>query len=173
MKFYTLLILLSLGAACSCSKNSINPSNTLPPATDTGENTLGFVIDGQVWVPQGNNGTSRLDLSYDPQLYGGTMLLNGYSITSDTDREYFYLNGIEINQVGTHQIGGEDSNIVAGFTAANYCEYISDDNYSEGSLTITRFDLEERIISGKFQFRMATPSCDTINVTDGRFDMRI
>jgi hypothetical protein len=44
-----------------------------------------------------------------------------------------------------------------------------------GSVTITKFDLGNKIVSGTFQFNMADifdPS-RSISVTDGRFDIRI
>ncbi len=51
----------------------------------------------------------------------------------------------------------------------------SDDKgtYHKGTLTITRFDLNAGIISGTFDFVLAKPGCDTIKVTQGRFDRKL
>ena len=42
--------------------------------------------------------------------------------------------------------------------------------YQSGSLTLTRFDLKAGIISGTFHFKLYQPGCDTLNITQGRFD---
>ncbi|NJO00911.1 MAG: hypothetical protein HC880_03765 [Bacteroidia bacterium] len=56
------------------------------------------------------------------------------------------------------------------------CSYASNDfdiSLAEGELTITRFDLDARIIAGLFEFTLAKPGCDTIRITEGRFDMKM
>ena len=50
------------------------------------------------------------------------------------------------------------------------CNY-SKENTLSGTLTITHFDNVEYIISGTFEFVTATEGCDTVRVTDGRFDI--
>ncbi len=41
-----------------CKKDSTNTTDVpgLPPATQIGANTFGFLLNGQPWVPKGNNG---------------------------------------------------------------------------------------------------------------------
>ncbi|UOQ73225.1 hypothetical protein [Hymenobacter cellulosilyticus] len=46
-------------------------------------------------------------------------------------------------------------------------------DYRRGSLTITRLDLTAGIISGTFSFTLYKPGCDTIRVTNGRFDKQL
>ena len=55
------------------------------------------------------------------------------------------------------------------------CDLSSDDanTYHKGTLTITRLDLQAGIISGTFAFTLAKPGCDTVRVTQGRFDKRL
>ena len=50
------------------------------------------------------------------------------------------------------------------------CIYESENTLS-GTLTITHFDSINYIVSGTFEFVTATEGCDTIRVTDGRFDI--
>lgn len=40
-----------------------------------------------------------------------------------------------------------------------------------GTLTITKIDTVSHVIAGTFEFTVWTEECDTINVTDGRFDI--
>ncbi|MEO6831259.1 MAG: hypothetical protein ABI169_03610 [Chitinophagaceae bacterium] len=44
---FTLLL-----ASCKKMKNPSNPNNTLPPYTETGANTFGCTVDGNVFLPQ-------------------------------------------------------------------------------------------------------------------------
>ena len=41
-----------------------------------------------------------------------------------------------------------------------------------GSITLTRYDVSSRIISGTFRAQFKTTTCDTIYLTDGRFDFK-
>jgi|GEM_PF-4482748 len=50
------------------------PKEELPPITQTGANTFGFLLNGQVWLPKGSDGTPNLTSSYDPTFMGGHLL---------------------------------------------------------------------------------------------------
>lgn len=52
----------------------------------------------------------------------------------------------------------------------NYHSY-----YAIGSLSITKYDLANKIFSGTFEFTLFDPatSCDTIRITQGRFDKKL
>jgi|GEM_PF-2680790 len=41
-----------------------------------------------------------------------------------------------------------------------------------GAVTITKADTVQKIFSGTFNFNIPTDFCDTLKVTDGRFDIR-
>jgi hypothetical protein len=45
--------------------------------------------------------------------------------------------------------------------------------YRKGTLTIIRLDLTKGIIAGTFEFTLAKPGCDTIRVTNGRFNKKL
>jgi hypothetical protein len=45
-------------------------------------------------------------------------------------------------------------------------------NKAFGTVTFTRLDSTNKIISGIFSFKVPIPDCDTLNFTDGRFDVR-
>jgi len=46
-------------------------------------------------------------------------------------------------------------------------------SHLDGQLTLTRLDEQAGIIAGTFEFTIAKPGCDTIRVTDGRFDKKL
>ena len=52
------------------SVNDPDPASQLPLATQTGANTLGCLVNGQPWTPQGNNGSSNYTVSYDQTPFG-------------------------------------------------------------------------------------------------------
>jgi len=57
--YYCVIILLVLSSIFATCKKNPTDSNGLPPATQEGKNTFGFLLNGQVWTPQGNNGTAN------------------------------------------------------------------------------------------------------------------
>jgi len=51
------------------------------------------------------------------------------------------------------------------------CNYEYEDTY-EGSISFTKIDRTNFIVSGQFEFSTVTQSCDTVRITDGRFDVQ-
>lgn len=80
---FILVFIVILFSNARCRKDQID-SNGLPPATQEGENTLGFLLNGQPWTPQGNNGTANLSLYYDPTFSGGVFNLAAYKIINSS-----------------------------------------------------------------------------------------
>ena len=66
----TALLLAALLGLSQCKKTEADPVDQLPPATQTGANTLGCLVNGQAWTPAGNSGPSNYAISYDPNPYG-------------------------------------------------------------------------------------------------------
>jgi hypothetical protein len=50
--------------------------------------------------------------------------------------------------------------------------YYGYDNTISGKLIITNLDQINFIVSGKFEFSTITDNCETINITNGRFDLQ-
>ena len=42
-----------------------------------------------------------------------------------------------------------------------------------GYVDLTRLDNQQGIVSGTFAFTLAQPGCDTIKITNGRFDYKL
>ncbi|MDQ2770913.1 MAG: hypothetical protein M3Y54_10490 [Bacteroidota bacterium] len=60
------------------------------------------------------------------------------------------------------------------YGTSGQCEFHQNEGYyRKGMLTITRLDLQAGIISGTFSFTLYKPGCDSVCVTDGRFDKRL
>ena len=135
----------------------------LPPITQEGKNTFGFLLNGEVWLPKGGLLDQKLDLSYDPNYKGGTFNI----IASQNSDQYMALGNDGINQSGVYPL------YVYFSDTSTECDYLIDRTKSVGILTISKIDLTNKFISGTFEFKLEKEGCPDINATDGRFDLKI
>jgi hypothetical protein len=158
----------------SCKKDDAKPE--LPPATQTGERTFGAYVNGEVWVPKGRPSTFQpnLNVVYDPGYKGGTIEINAYrDLGSDPrENEEIFIYMTYLNSEGIYSLTNPETG--TSFFYSPDCNFLrEEDVYRQGTLEITHLDMEEGIVSGKFEFTLAKPGCDTIRVTEGRFDYKL
>ena len=172
---FLLLIVSCLFINAKCRKDNMD-SNGLPPATQEGKNTLGFLLNGQVWTPQGNNGTANLSIDFDSGINNGIFNISAYRIITSPNREYFGI-GVKdslnfITASKTYQLG--NNTLYGAYFSNNNCTFDYFDNTisRSGTLTITKLDRTNRIIAGTFSASLSKTGCTTIQITDGRFDMK-
>lgn len=173
---------LSLGAALllglgQCQKKADpSPVDQLPPATQTGANTFGCLVNGQAWTPKGNNGTSNYSVDYGSGPRGEYFNILSYRYPNETNNAQYLI--IEVNEnlkVGSFSFGNTQQTRAFFDDAITKCSWNSRDSgttYRRGTLTVTRLDKQAGIISGTFAFTLYNPGCDSIKVTQGRFDKR-
>ena len=173
-----ILALCCLLLNISCKKNSDYPKdkNGLPSATQSGKETLGFMLDDEPWIPDGNINAPTLSPSYDPGYNNGVMSITAHRILSNSIDQYFGM-GItgDLNFVKTPITYSLNHtgllNVVFRKDFVNL-QSTDDTTYCSGSLTLIKFDKTNSIASGTFNFTLASPSIDTIRITDGRFDVK-
>ena len=175
---YILLLAITIGFTQCCKEKPGNNSNDvpgLPPATQIGANTFGFLLNGVPWIPAGPN---NLSMDYDPGFNNGILGVVAYKKILNTDNSVFSF-GIQDSlnfMTFPKSITLSKSSLAQfSFTDKFYCERIHYDTiiFRSGELTITLFDKMNRIVSGKFNTNLFNPSCgDTIKITQGRFDMK-
>ena len=168
-----LLALCSIFAACKKDHPPKTELEKLPPATQTGANTFGCLLNGQVWIPKDNYGQATFKLDVDPTFQNGAFGV----------RAIRYYSGQNFQSVSF----GSDSCKTSGgysFTVnrnrAGYADYGIPLVLSSGDLgvicignfTITRYDVQNRIFSGTFEFTLSKGT-DTIKITQGRFDKKL
>jgi hypothetical protein len=172
----TALLLAALLGLSQCSKkDDPDPIDQLPPATQTGANTFGCLVNGQPWTPKGYNGTGNYSVAVDPTYHGGNIDVRAYRYTDDL-LQSIILGGDSINKPGSYSLAASSRSIFfTDMRAPSTCQNFdgSTKQYRRGTLTITRLDLQAGIVSGTFDFVLAKPGCDTIKVTQGRFDKRL
>ncbi|WP_395061016.1 hypothetical protein [Flavobacterium sp.] len=186
-----LLTLVTILFLTGCSKDDENESNglQLPQETQSGANTFGCFINGNLLLPRDGAG----DISGDNK---GLSFLGGYpdGAYNELDirdlksehgaRMLIHIQNLQLIGVGTYII--DESNGYSNIDGLNhnyincklfdmatnsYKYYRSSTN--SGVLKITRFDWANGIISGTFtcQVKNSTNINDVIEITQGRFDI--
>lgn len=179
----SLFLFIVLILCCfSCHKHKLLESNGLPPATQGGKNTMGFLLNGKPWLPAGyDGGTANLTFDYEPNFKNGGFDIAAYQRINGRNYDESFGFGISdsLNYMSipiTLPLG-QKTLFGLRFSNGTNCEYFSTDSgtYDSGSLTITKLDATPNrvIISGKFNATLYKPGCDTIHITEGRFDMSL
>jgi hypothetical protein len=164
-----LLLIWFCFAQCHKDKNPPhdNPYG-LPNATQTGAGVFACLINGQKFIagrePSYSNGA---------QLRGDTLAVAG----EPKNGKYFEIISLTI-QGNLHQdkIYNIDSiNAIVAIATDSTCRGITSNvvtSYSKsGTIHLTRFDTVNKIVSGIFtNCIFHIPNCDTLRVTNGRFD---
>jgi hypothetical protein len=188
MKFHLLALPLAL-LFVQCHKSSPDPAkpeDQLPAATQTGADTFCCLLNGQPWTPSGGGAFSNPNLliTYDPTYKGGNLAVTAYRVLGSTNfKQYIGVGGDGINQAGTYPLVTYTTNPTSplrtpyfsdGSKSSPCSEYLSaPGTRAIGQLILTRLDKQQGIVSGTFEFTLSQPGCDTIKVTQGRFDYKL
>jgi len=170
-----LAALLGLSQCKHKNPSPAKPEDQLPPATQTGAHTFGCLLNGQPWTPSGNVGPLNYRLIYDSGYAGGDLEIRAYRyVESLKDTQYFIIAGAPVTKAGTYPIDGKTIGVYysSGIKGPCYEYYNSPDLTMSGQLTVTRLDLQAGIVAGTFSFKLFQPGCDTVRVSNGRFDYK-
>lgn len=185
MKQQSFLILFSLCLTLfSCRRDKV-PEFSLPLISETGKNTLGFLLDNKVWVNYGRrctiagckNNTVQADFFQQPN---GDYILSvqaGYTISEPRLDQLFAFSTTNITTTGTYSLdstSGHQVLFVENRSAGSYNDYNNrlPNNFS---ITITKFDTINNIVAGTFNGILYNrlDQTDSIFVKDGRFDTKL
>ncbi len=175
-----------------CSKTSTISPDGLPPETQTGAGTFACKINGVVWNYNKPNyeflSTKPVtSWEFQPTYNNGYLSIRGVryldgvnetdflNLVSDSlmtfkernrnNIEHYYQFALDYEVYDTKLGLCESYNTGSSIdTSPNF--------YSSGKLTITRLDQSARIISGTFYATIKQTGCDTLKITDGRFDLK-
>jgi hypothetical protein len=178
-----LLFVLLVGAGCR--KDA--PDAGLPPATQEGKNTAGFLLNGQPWLPQ------RSPLTTGPFPFGATWSRRPYQggrglqlhfsrHRSDADVTALNLLFPDVRRPGTFALNQAiDPASIAGprppFAVYSVYEPGPDRLFytgatARGQVLITRFDTVARVVAGTFAATVREDGgTDSLRITQGRFDL--
>lgn len=169
----TAISIISIFCFAQCKKNKPD-SNGLPPATQEGKNTLGFLLNGQPWIPRGNSITGNLSIDFDPNFNEGVFDIVAYDFNSQTNEQFSIGVRDSLNFVSIPAIYNLSRTSLFGISIKKSCDYFNqlNDVQSEGTLTILKLDRTNKIIAGTFNATLSKDGCDIIKITEGRFDMK-
>lgn len=146
----------------------------LPPETQTGAGTFGCLVNGKIvsvnsaFLAQGDwSSPSSLRIlgstSVPQPDYSFQIVTNG-NLSSG---QIFSLISYKGNFNGAGNVFGTD------MTTGQFSCIYSGDFVKNGTLELVKFDGVRRIAAGRFAFILYEPGgCDTIRVTNGRFDVK-
>ncbi|KAA1241563.1 hypothetical protein [Aquimarina sp. RZ0] len=175
-KFLFLLVLIAITiiSACSNDDDNNNPIDQLPPATQTGKQTIGCLINGEAFIPT-RFGGGQPRAFY--QFVDGAFTL-GISASNGNAGPNF--ESINIGALDISILEESTYNLKEFETGHFFGEYFvgggleisgTTTSTNPGSLIITKFDQENGIIAGTFEFTVLDKEGNEIKVTDGRFDL--
>jgi len=176
-KILLCIIIAAFFIAAKCNKEPLTNA-TLPPATQEGKNTIGFTINGEVWVPYYKcklfgNPCGEISADYNGPPSGPNNIGFGFSRERNNKTSFLVISsafatitsvGNKIDSISVNY-NGENSNSNA-------------DSYSgplPGSkFIITKLDMQNQIMSGEFEFILNEDnrSGKTIIIKEGRFDFK-
>ncbi len=179
MKTYLLLLATIVLCSLQCRKTPRPPVTDipgLPAATQTGANTLGFLLNGQPWTPEGPN---NLSIDYDPGFNNGIVGIVAYRKINSTNSTQIVLgikDSLNFMTIPISKNVGKNTLGFVNYSNSSFCSYHQNDDstYTIGVITISKLDKLNRIIAGSFECKLFNRLCnkDTLVITNGRFDMK-
>lgn len=161
----------------SCSKSV----SELPPETQTGANTFGSKVNGEIWVPQGLGAVPTNDI-LEGHLAITELTLNARNFSKSPTETEFEIHLVGVTGPGTYLLNADvvhpssDQNyayyVKRKFTPEN--EWLTSAHYT-GVVNITKLDIPNMIVSGNFHFDMMNiyNAPEPVSVTEGRFDIKL
>ena len=164
-----LLLLLPL-LTPACEKEPLDTLDELVPATQEGANTLGCLIDGEVFYNRGGSLSTQDIVANSASIPYERVGIIGKDLTEWGNAKSVIVEvhpieegvSVPINSFAAYSIGSGSNNI----------DYTIDLN-EPYAISATYLNLSQRIISGTFNFTVVdTLTQDRKVITDGRFDVR-
>lgn len=170
-KIFGILLVLFTIFSCSIFDEPNTEIEKLPPVTQTGRSSFGCLVNGKA-VRITNSMLMRAEIQQDVFIIRFTQTINNKVWAENIKNFEFRMTdpletGIEYDLTDTNSY------------KVQFIDYVNDlpncifepENTLSGKLTFSRIDMTEFIISGTFEFETFTQNCDSIKVTDGRFDL--
>ncbi len=166
-KISFLLFLVFITTLGSCNWFGNDPKSELeklPPSTQQGKNTFGCLVNGKAWVTR----TSTDVLAF----YQSGLFQVGAGVDNELKQGMTIVVSNGIVEGSSYNLANE-LNTKVEFSSRSPLRICFYDRYNtiNGKLTITKLDQTKLIVSGLFEFTTVVAGCDTIMVTDGRFDV--
>ncbi|HEX4877223.1 MAG TPA: hypothetical protein VFV31_11175 [Chitinophagaceae bacterium] len=151
----------------------------LPPETQTGANTFAAKVNGEIWVPQGFGPFPANNL-LEVRKLGPNMYIHARNFSrspKETEFEFFLM---DVTGPGVYRLNSTSSYPTQAVSYGYYVkrnltptnEFMTSATHT-GTVTITKLDTVNFIVSGTFQFTASDifGADPPITVSEGRFDI--
>ena len=171
-------------AQCKKTKTEPTELSKLPAATQIGANTFGCLVNGKAWVAQRNDCSifcpSEFKIFYDGS-YGGLLNIEALKIDINNNIDERFDIALDSSNFKTiHSISILNPHTLIRFkdykifnNCSNYEHYVDSLVVHSGQVKLTKYDLSSGIVSGIFNLTLTKPGCETILITEGRFDKKL
>jgi len=157
-----------------------DPLAALPAETQTGAGTFGCLVNGKPFKGPFSTSARGDWQSGSRFIVSSNVYLNGQrtaaGITIHTIMEGLLQNGqifTLIPSIKPHTIFSPSRNEFTADADGDVSCYYSGNYIKTGKVELVKFDGSNRIASGRFAFTLYEPGgCDTLKVTNGRFDVK-
>jgi hypothetical protein len=183
-----LLPLLALALLLAqCKKRDPAPAPTpadplaaLPAETQTGAGTFGCLVNGKPFKGPFSTSARGDWQSASRLIIGSDTNLDGLRTNAGITMHIIMEGRLQNNQTFTlipsikpHTIFSPSRNEFTADADGDISCYYSGNYIKTGQVTLTKFDGPARIAAGRFAFTLYEPGgCDTLKVTNGRFDVK-
>ncbi len=174
------LLIITIFSFSKCKKNEDPTKNAvLPAATQEGKNTVGFILNNEVWIPYSKCGfgadpCGEISARYSTPLAAPNAISFQFARIRDNASSDLTFSSSGIGTITT--VGNKIDSIQIDFFAEGASG--NNGNYA-GPLTgskfiITKIDMQNQIIAGEFEFvlREQNGTGRQITLKDGRFDFK-
>jgi hypothetical protein len=180
----TLIAIYTLTTGSNCHKS--NTPNVLPPETHQGLNTMGCIVNGQLFIPQGGNPAGQSsNAGYG--IYGRVSIIFNWTDdpTCGLSILNVYLDSVQLQAGDTLTLGLMPDSGAFSPNKAQWATYhsfpcgggligsYSTNSQVTGQMIIDYYDPLAYLIAGRFSFDAVDKYGDTVHVREGRFDMSI
>lgn len=165
--FLAAFLIVTTFTFSKCNKDPLPPP--LPAETQTGANTLGCKINGEIYRARGLGACYNYLVQYYKS--DSALLIK----TNNTCATALQISLKSIFELKDYQISNPVFNSFYYSTKVPVsCNlYERTNSIQTGIVTITRFDLPNKIVSGRFNGVLKQTGCPDINITEGRFDFKL
>lgn len=191
MKNTILFLFTFILLSCSKDDNSTTVLK-LPNETQTGENTFGFTVNENIYLPRDGNSESSEIVKALSKLEGyignqDCLEITSLDLKSDkTSKILVHIQDFRQNGVGeyTVDISNGQANVYGYLHNYIHCKIFDNKTNSyqyyrsimnSGKINLTRLDAQNNIISGNFNCKAVNSDNrkDTIEIKNGRFDINL
>lgn len=165
LQFLQILFLLTLSTCDSCKEEF-----ELPPETQTGENTFGCYVNGELFVKGKDTPFTEKRLNAEYQINKKLLIISSHSNT-----QYIYM---EIKEPEVNRSKPISTAYLLPERGIRDCIYFGGKEI--GEIAISKLDTLNGIVSGQFHFpgQCSDYSLDItgdsiVSITQGRFDIRL